>query len=129
MPDFTWASPPTSVEQAQALVDQLVGPGYSVTRQLAGGRGLTFIEALRKEVRCLGHEAPGLSSEVAEGVTLTFNAQGKLVHQALDPRADGEARGLLDEWARPEGRLATWQQLRPLADGTTLVARLPVFQD
>ncbi len=129
LPDFTWDAAPTNREQAQALVDQLLGPGYSLTRQLTGGRGLTFIEALRKEVRCLGPQAPGLSSEVAEGVTLTFDAQGKLVYQALDPRADGETRGLLDEWARPEGRMATWQQLRPLADGTTLVARLPVFQD
>ena len=128
-PEFTWTTPPTSPDQAQALVDQIVGPGYTLQRQVAGGRGLTFIEALRKEGRCLGHQAPHLSSEVAEGVTLTFDAQGRLIHQALDPKADGEARGLLDELARPNGRTPSWERLRGLPDGTTLVARLPVFED
>ena len=78
-------------------------------------------------VRC----GDGKASEVAQGMSLTFDAAGKLIHKVVDePSPDSEAIGLHDEIKRSSpGLPATWQSLRDLGDGTTLVTRLPVFID
>ena len=64
-------------------------------------------------------------------MSLTFDANGKLVHKVVDePSPHSEAIGMRDEITRSQtGLPATWQSLRDLGDGTTLITRLPVFID
>lgn len=128
VPEFNWSEPPADLIGAQPLLDQLGPGGFQAQRILKDGHGFTIIEGVHSEVvRC----GDGKASEVAQGMSLTFDAAGKLIHKVVDePSPDSEAIGLHDEIKRSSpGLPATWQSLRDLGDGTTLVTRLPVFID
>lgn len=128
LPEFSWSAPPADLAAAQPLLDQLGPGGFEASRILHEGHGLTVIEGIRREtVRC----AEDKSSEVAEGMTLSFDASGRLIHRVIDlPAAASEALGLLDEVNRTQqnGLPATWQAT-PAKDGSMLIRRLPVFLD
>lgn len=128
LPAFTWEKAPATALEAQPLLDQLGPGGFTATRLIQDQRGYTVIEGLRKET--VRHADLGVSSEVAEGITLTFDASGRLCHRCWDPPGEeAERAGLRDEMQRAPGGPATWQAVRSLEDGSLLVARLPVFVD
>lgn len=130
VPDFSWSQRPTNASEAQTLVDQLApqGSGFVAQRVIQDGHGFTLVDGLRKET--VRHQQHGVSSEVAEGITLTFDGNGRLLHRVYDqPSQDSERVGLGDELRRLPNGPASWQAVRNLADGTMLVARLPVFVD
>jgi hypothetical protein len=130
VPEFTWQQRPADAAEAQPLIDQL-GPengGFVARKVTQDGHGFTRVEGLRSQTRC--YPQYGVSSEVAEGITLTFDRQGRLVHRVYDePAGDSEGVGLGDEMRRLPSGPASWQAVRSLSDGTMLVAKLPVFVD
>ena len=128
VPDFTWSEPPADLSQAQPLLDQLGPGGFQAQRVIHDGHGFTLVEGLRQQT--VRHQDLGVSSQVAEGITLTFNPEGKLVHRVFDQDSlADEAAGLADELRRLPSGPASWQAVRSLDDGTMLVAKLPVFVD
>lgn len=128
-PEFSWSTPPADAAEGQLLLDQVGPGGYTASRVLRDERGFTLVEGLRHET--VRHPQVGVSSEVAEGITLTFDSGGKLVHRVFDPPSQqAEATGLSDELRRaPAPGVAGWQAVRTLPDGSLLVAKLPVFVD
>lgn len=128
VPEFTWQHEPTDLASAQPLLDQLGPGGFQAQRVVKDGHGFTVIEGVHSEVvRC----GDGKASEVAQGMSLTFGADGRLIHKVVDEAAPHtEAIGMRDEITRFEtGLPATWETLRELSDGTPIVRRLPVFID
>jgi hypothetical protein len=129
VPEFTWSAPPADLAGAQGLLDQLGPGGFQAKRVVQDGHGLTVVEGVHSEmVRC---DSVGKASEVAQGMSLTFDAAGRLVHKVVDEAAPHtEAIGMQDEMTRSgSGLPATWESLRQLSDGTPVVRRLPVFLD
>jgi len=124
-----WPTDLTPQWSSSAATEGLRFGRFEAKRILNEGHGLTVIEGIRKEtVRC----AEDKSSEVAEGMTLTFDSSGRLIHRVIDaPAAASEALGLHDETNRTSqsGLPSTWQAVRPLGDGSMLIRQLPVFID
>lgn len=128
VPEFSWLEPPADLPAAQTLLDQLGPGGFQAQRILKDGHGYTVVEGVHSEtVRC----EEGKASEVAQGMSLTFDAAGKLVHKVVDdPSPQSELIGMRDEITRAHtGLPSTWQAVRELSDGSTLIQRLPVFID
>lgn len=151
VPEFTWSEPPADLAAAQPLLDQLGPGGFQAQRILRDGHGFTIVEGAQSEVvRCevggpggwrnsvppralppLGTSMSGKASEVTQGMSLTFDASGKLIHKVVDEAAPHtEAIGMQDEMTRSQtGLPSTWEAWRQLGDGTPVVRRLPVFID
>ena len=128
VPEFTWSAPPADLAGAQGLLDQLGPGGFQAKRVIQDGHGLTVVEGVHNEViRC----GDGKASEFAQGMSLTFDASGRLIHKVVDEAAPHtEAIGMQDEMTRSGSHLpATWEETRRLGDGTPVVRRLPVFLD
>ncbi|MBX3169128.1 MAG: M36 family metallopeptidase [Candidatus Eremiobacteraeota bacterium] len=128
VPEFNWSQPPADLAEAQPLLDQLGPGGFQAQRILKDGHGFTVVEGVHSEVVRCGQDK---ASEVSQGMSLTFDPSGRLIHKVVDdPSAHSEAIGMRDEITRSQpGLPATWRSLRELGDGTQLVERLPVFID
>ncbi|MFN8606032.1 MAG: M36 family metallopeptidase [Vulcanimicrobiota bacterium] len=127
VPDFTWTQAPADLASAQPLLDQLGPGGFQAQRILKDGHGYTVVEGVRTQTV----RDQEKSSEVAQGMSLSFDPAGKLVHKVVDEASpQSELIGMQDEIsASGTGLPPTWRALRDLSDGTTLISRLPVFID
>lgn len=127
LPEFNWQQAPADLPAAQSLLDQLGPGGFQAQRILKDGHGMTVLEGVRTQTVRDQDKA----SEVAQGMSLTFDAAGKLVHKVIDEASpESELIGMRDEITRSQtGLPSTWQTIREFSDGTTLISRLPVFID
>ena len=119
-PDFQWSERPQTQLQGNSLLEQLGHGDLQCTRIWSDGYGLTYVEGLRKDVRC--HDELGVYAEEGTGVTLTFDAQGKWVRCAQDPAEN--AAGLRDDLDNP----VMLRELRTLR-GLRVLERMPIFID
>ena len=122
VPEFNWQAPPGNQAEGQEILRQLGFSDLDCQRVIQDGHGFTYIEGLRKDTRCF--ENLGVSAEIGTGVTLTFDAQGRLKHLAKDPEASEEA-GLKDDLAHE----TLLQVLRRNSHGQPVLQRAPVFVD
>lgn len=124
VPDLAWQAPLHDVAGAEAFLKEHAGTlsvdpsqyqGYRVSRDK---HGLTHVEYLDQET----HQFGPYAADVRAGLTLTFDAQGKLAHMTSDPITPevlaAEGAGLLAEVERPHSAsegpsLETWSSVRP----------------
>lgn len=136
VPDLAWKAPLADKAGAETFLQENAGTlgvdpahyqGYRISQDK---HGLTYVEYLDKERAQLGP----YTADVRAGLTLTFDAAGRLVHQTSDPITAevlaAEGSGILAELGHPEGAVQTWSGVRPAGyQGTGLwVEALPNFE-
>lgn len=138
-PDLSWQAPLTDLPGAEAFLKQHAPTlgveanhykGYRVSRDK---HGLTHVEYLDRET----HQFGVYAADVRAGLTLTFDAKGKLAHMTSDPITPAvlaaEGAGLLAEVEHPrpagEPSVETWSGIRPAGyhGPETWVEALPNF--
>lgn len=134
VPELSWQAPLTDTATANAFLKENA-PGLGVDAGNYQGyrvshdkNGLTYVEYLDKETLQLGPYA----ADVRAGLTLCFDAHGKLVHLTSDPITPAvltsEHSGIAAEVQR-DTPVQTWGEIRPATyEGSGIwVEALPNF--